>query len=347
MMRTSNALLKKGIFTLLTVFPMTLYANTEVYVPLGSANAVAVIDADSNQIISEIPNINGSHGLAISKDGKFIIAGSLIERAKGSAPLARPQGISEEEHASHHAGGAEKESSNTNVKSVGTAYLIDAKERQLIRQMDVPGAVHHALITPDGRFAVLTHPGRGSVSVVDIHGHSIFKEIKTGPAPNYAVSSRDGEKIYVSNSGNDTISEIDATTWSVIRNIPAGKTPEHLVLSPDEKSLYTVNPASGKVSEINLTKGIVATSYDVGGDPHGVDISDDGRTLFASSKKDNKLLAFNLKSGEKRQISLSPAPYHVTTVTGTGKVYVSSRNEPKIWVVDQKSLSVQEEIKIR
>jgi hypothetical protein len=36
----------------------------------------------------------------------------------------------------------------------------------------------------------------------------------------------------------------------------------------------------------------------------------------------------------------------VTTVAGTGNVYVSSRDMPKVWVVDQKTLSVSKEIPI-
>ena len=347
-MKIERVILKAVSIGLIGVLPMAVSANTEVYVPLGSGNAVAVIDADTSQVIEEIPDIHGSHGLAISKDGGYILAGSLIERAKGTAPSEKPSGVSAEDHAAHHGGEAQSGTEHTKAEgSIGTAYLIDAKARKLLRQIDVPGAVHHALITPDGRFAILTHPGRGSVSVVDIHQHSVFKEVKTGPAPNYAVSKQDGGRVYVSNSGNDTVSEIDTTKWSVVRNLSAGKTPEHIVLSPDENNLYVVNPAGGTVSNIDLKAGEIASSFKVGRDPHGVDLSDDGRLLFASSKKDNQVSVFNLKSGEKQQINLSPAPYHVTTITGTGKVYVSSRQEPKIWVLDQKSLALVNEIKIR
>ena len=40
------------------------------------------------------------------------------------------------------------------------------------------------------------------------------------------------------------------------------------------------------------------------------------------------------------------APYHVNTIRGTGKVYVSSRSDPVIWVVDQKSLKLTGAIKL-
>ena len=78
-----------------------------------------------------------------------------------------------------------------------------------------------------------------------------------------------------------------------------------------------------------------------------MDLSDDGRLLYASSKADNTLVAFNLANGERRTVSLTPAPYHIATIRGTGKVYVSSRMAPKIWVLDQQMLAVRGEIPIR
>jgi YVTN family beta-propeller protein len=332
---------------LLTLLPLTLFAGTEVYVPLGSANAIAVINADTNKVISEIPGINASHGLAVSMDGELLLAGSLLERPKGAAP-PKPQEMSEEDHAAHHSNqskpGPEKSSQ---AQMVGTAYLIDVKTQQLLRQIDVPGAIHHALITPDGRFAIFTHPGRGSISVVDIPGKQLLKELPTGVTPNYIVSKRDGSRIYVSNAGDGNISEIDTQSWTVLRNLPAGKTPEHLVLSPDERLLYAANPSSGTVSQVDIDSASVKSLFTVGADPHGVDLSDDGRLLYASSKKDDKVVAYNLASGEMKSLTLSPAPYHITTVRGTGKVYVSSRKSPKIWVLDQQTLTVLGEITIR
>lgn len=338
---------KARFFGLLAALPLTLLAGTEVYVPLGSANAIAVVDAESDRVVAEIPGINASHGLAVSMDGELLLAGSLLERPRGAAP-PKPQEMSEEDHAAHHSKGNQPSPEGTaKGETIGTAYLIDAKARRLLRQIDVPGSVHHALVTPDGRFAVLTHPGRGSVSVVDIRAHRVHKELPTGTIPNYAVSKRDGSHVYVSNAGDGTVSEIDTTNWTVLRNLSAGKTPEHIVLSPDERYLYAVNPASGTVSRVDLARGEVTATFAVGENPHGVDLSDDGRLLYASSKQDNKVVAINLASGEERSVKLAPAPYHITTIRGTGKVYVSSRKSPKIWVLDQQTLAVRGEIPIR
>ncbi len=144
----------------------------------------------------------------------------------------------------------------------------------------------------------------------------------------------------MSNAGNDTVSEVDTERWIVRRNFVTGAGPEHMVLSRDGARLYVANVDAGTVSEIAVADGTVARSFKIGGLLHGLDLSEDGRTLFVAARERNQLVAIALDSGELRAAPLSPAPYHLATVGGTGKIYVSSADEPKIWVVDQDSLSV-------
>lgn len=56
-------------------------------------------------------------------------------------------------------------------------------------------------------------------------------------------------------------------------------------------------------------------------------MGDDSKALFASSTKENKLVAIDSVSGKKRELALSPAPYHLNTIRSSGKVYVSSRKK--------------------
>ena len=67
---------------------------------------------------------------------------------------------------------------------------------------------------------------------------------------------------------------------------------------------------------------------------------------LVSSKKENKLVAIDTDTGKKKELALSPAPYHLNTINSIGKVYVSSRKKPIIWVVDQKTLKVINTIKL-
>ncbi len=320
--------------------------QTRVYVPLGDANAVLVIDAESDRIIGQIAGVTEVHGLAGTARGDILVAGSYAETQPGHAAAPpKPAGMSEAVHRAHHV----KPAKSATLKPAGISYvsLIRASDRSITRRIEVPGAVHHTAVTPDGRYAIATHPDTEGISVIDLSSYAVIKSVRTGSMPNYAEFSRDGKRAYVSNAGDNTVSEIDTNGWTVRRIFPVGGSPEHLVLSPDAGKLYVNNVDDGSVSVVSLNRGEVVKIYAVGGEVHGIDLSDDGKTLFVSGREQNKLVAIDLVKGGMRSAPLSPAPYHLTTIRGSGKLYVSSADEPKIWVVDQKTLRVEREIPIR
>ena len=295
-------------------------AEPLVYVPLGSGNQVIEFDAATDKITKTFSDVNNPHGLVATPDGEYLVAGSLNE-----TPLKKGQNAS---------------TPNSQLA------LIHVAHGHVMSTIDVAGWSHHQAISPDGRYVVSTHPTRGNVSIVDLDENQLITTVKTGPAPNYTVFTQDGKRAYVSNSGNNTISEIDTSQWQVLRTLKAGPAPEHLVFSADEKSLFVTNPRAGKVSQIDIASGEVAQSWKIGAKVHGLDIGDDGKTLFISARKDQLLTALDTTTGAKQSIKLAPQPYHLNTVRGTGKVYVSSRNQPLIWVIDQKNLKIINEIKL-
>jgi YVTN family beta-propeller protein len=334
------------LFLALVVAAPMAMAETIVYVPLGGAGEILAIDAGADLTIGKISGLEEVHGLAGAPGGKYLVAGSYTETAPDAPAIpSRPKGVSEDEHRAHHAAPAAR--SPASRKAVSFVSVIQTGDQKVVRRIAVPGAVHHTAVTPDGRYAVATHPNDGGVSVIDLAAFKVVKTVRTGPLPNYAVVSSDGKSIYVSNAGNGTISEIDTSRWTVRRDIAAGSNPEHLVLSPEGDTLYVNNVDVGKVSVISLARGEVVRAYEIGGVLHGIDLSDDGATLFVSAKENNRLVAIDLEKGRMRGVPLAPAPYHLTAVRGTGKLYISSAEESKIWVVDQQNLGVQTEIPIR
>jgi len=333
-----------GVMFLISTTMAAAQAAPTVYIPLGTANEIAIVDAASSKVTGTITGLVNPHGLAATPDGGLLVAGSNQEQQPGQAPVPpRPEGMTEAEHLSHHQAPA----AGAPGPGISQVDIVDTKSRKVIRHVPVRGAVHHTLVTPDGSFAITTNTTAGGISVIDLKSFSVVKTIATGPVPNYAVATADGSRLYVSNAGNNTISEIDTGKWIVSRNLSAGPAPEHLVLSPDGATLYVNNIGNGTVSAVQVASGETVKSYKVGKDPHGIEFSDDGKTLFVASKDENKLVAIDLDKGNQREIQLSPAPYHVTAIHGTGKLYISSRKLPEIWVVDQQSLQVQQKIKIK
>lgn len=293
-------------------------AAPTVYIPLGSANQVIAVDASSDTITATYTGVDNPHGLVATPDGEYLIAGSLKE-----TPLKKDD---------------PKDKPNSKL------FFIHPAHGHVMSTIPVAGWTHHQAITPDGRFVLSTHGARGVVSVVDLENNKVNRTIDTGPVPNYILITRNGKRAFVSSTGENSISEIDLAKWKVTRKLESGPAPEHMAFSGDESTIFVANPRTGKVAAVSVKTGKVSKSYEVGKSVHGLDIGDDGKTLFVSSKKDDKLVAINTATGKKREIALTPAPYHLNTIRGTGKVYVSSRKKPVIWVVDQKTLKVTNSI---
>lgn len=295
-------------------WPLGSLAGPTVYVPLGAANQVIAIDADSHRITARYEGVENPHGLVATPDGEYLVAGSLTE-------TPAPAGASHDTPTSK-------------------LYLIHPGHGHVMLTIPVAGWTHHEAITPDGRYVMSTHATRGDVSVLDMTSNQIVQRVPTGPAPNYTLVTRDGKRAFVSNSGNGTLTEINLETWKPARTLEAGPSPEHMAFASDEQTIYVTNPRAGTVSAVSVGTGKVTKTYEIGPDVHGLDIGDDGRTLFVSSKKAETLTAVDTKSGQMRSVPLAPAPYHLNSIPGTGTLYVSSRKQPVIWVIDQQSLQV-------
>ncbi len=337
------ALVTASLISLIASMPQAL-AAPYVYVPLGSEAKIVVVDAETDRIIETITGIEAVHGLAKSPNGDFLYAGSFEERDSTESPTKKPAAISEDEHAAHHSGSSALELGSGQV--VSTLSVIKTKTGTIIRRIDVPGAVHHVSVSPDGRLAAVTHPSEGSISVLNLKSYEVVSSVLTGPLPNYALFSPDSKRIYVSNAGNGTVSEVDTARLIVRQNFVVGDGPEHLAMSRDGRNIYVANTDGGTVSEITVDSGSVTRTFDIGGALHGIDISESIGTLFVSALDKDTLIGIDLKSGEKRLAPLGPAPYHAAVIGGTRKLYISSADLPVIWVVDKDSLSIRGRIAI-
>ncbi len=319
-------------------------ADDVVYIPLGSDGKLVVVDTHQDRIVGQIGDLPAVHGLAGTPDGKFLIAGSFDERAAGGDAPAKPTGISEDEHEAHHS--APPAGSKKADAMVSTVSIVQTADGSVVRRIDVPGAVHHVAVSPDGRFAVVTHPNEGAISAIDLNSYEVVATVATGPLPNYAAFSPDSGQLYVSNAGNDSVSAVDTARWIVNWNTVVGSSPEHVVLSKDGATLYVNNVDDGTVSVLAIDGQKVGKTIPVGSTIHGLDLSDDGKTLYVAALGDDKLISVDLATDTQGSAVLTPDPYHLATIRGTGKLYVSSASESKVWVVDQQTLKVLGEIPV-
>lgn len=316
--------------------------SNRAFIPMGTTDSVGVIDLESYQVTATIPGTINTHGSALTPDGRYLVVGSLSAR-ESQGEVSRPAGVAEDEHAAHHGGGVATDAENSNT---GLIYIVDTNTNSIDRTLEVPGPVHHVLVTSDGRYAVSTHPIGGGISIVDLDSGQLVKTVATGPAPNYLVEADEGRSLLVSNTGNGTVSEVDTGHWFVKRNLRVGGGPEHMVIAASNERLYVNDGTSGEVVVLELSKGVVAARYEVGEEPHGIGLSADGQILYATSKGGNRVVRIELASGARHSVPLSPAPYHLTVSPVDDQLLVTSRAESKLWVLDSQSLDIVKEIQL-
>jgi len=330
------------VFIVISLLSSLAVAGPKMYVPTGNANDIVIIDLETDKIVGRIDELENAHGLSSSPKSEYLVAGSMKPQEHDvPASPDKPAVVSEEEHLAHHTDG-----DSNNAKPTSESYLaiVHPKHGHVMRRVAVRSLTHHTAVSPNGKIAVAVHSGAGGISVVDLDEMRVVKAIDTGQWPNYAVFSKDGNRLYVSNAGANTISEIDTNSWKIVRELKAGKEPEHMVLGVRDHTLYVANKGDASASAIDLVDGAVKQIYSVGDKPHGIDISGDGQWLFVASNKAGLITRIDLLSGGRRTIELNPSPYHLAYIKSFNKVYVSSRKDPKIWVLDPMTLVVKKTI---
>ncbi len=334
-----------AVLMVLLLNSTTVLGAPFVYIPVGNGGQIQVVDVATGKIVDTYTGLEAVHGLAGTPDGKFLIAGSYSERERGADAPPKPEGMSEADHEVHHApkadGAAEM---NDNIVSTLTVLRQDTGE--IVRAIDVPGAVHHVTVSPDGRFAAVTQPAYDAVSVVDLGTYEVVATINTGAMPNYMIFGKDSDVLYVSNAADNNIAVIGTLHWMVQNTIATGETPEHMVLSKDGQTLFVNNNDDGTVGAIDLATGEMTNTYPIGERLHGVDINEDGSALLVAERDGDMVARVDLATGAVTKQEMGPAPYHLTTVPGTGLAFVSSSDEYVMKIISQDDLSLISKIEI-
>ena len=118
-------------------------AQPIVFVPEGSANTVRMMDAATGETVKRITGLEAVHGLSGAPGVPYLVAGRYPETDRAAiADLTQPEGVSKDEHAAHHAKPADKP---TGPSEAGLSIL-DAASGEILRRVEVPGAVHHTAV---------------------------------------------------------------------------------------------------------------------------------------------------------------------------------------------------------
>lgn len=199
--------------------------NGLLYVTTESANAIAVIDPISLQILANIPTGQPeSHMLAITRDGKRGYTSnvgpgtvSVLDLEAKSVLAIIPVGG----HAQRIALSPDDRWAFTSDQTQPRLAIIDTRTNRVAQWIPLPGIGYGTAVTPDGRGLLVALPRLQQVGLVDLVSRKLVRTFDVPKAPQEVLVRPDGAEAYVSCDASGQIAVIDLASWKV-RLIAAG-----------------------------------------------------------------------------------------------------------------------------
>ena len=279
------------------------------------SDSVTVLDAQSLQILAEIPVGDDPRTLAIAPDSQSALvtnhAGatlSLLDLAQlvevGSYAVgSMPYGVVTD--------GARVFVSEFAPGHVG---VLDHNSGERLAHIAVAPFPAGLALSADGASLYVTHLFSGRVTLIDARSLEVKANITTGASTNlsqFVAISPNGDKAYLPQTRSNvtnTAMLFDSTVFPVVNVLDLGafrlivrervtldtadrpvNMPFAVALSPDGKMLYLANAGSDDLSVIDLSTNQGVAHISVGANPRGIAISPDGARVFVNNVLDGTL----------------------------------------------------------
>jgi YVTN family beta-propeller protein len=210
------------------------------YVSNSEDNAVSVVDAARDSVISSIPTAASPHGLRMSPDGRKI----YVAATKGNAVSVIDVSTSREV-ARISVGNAPVQVGFTpdgsrayvSLRDDNAVAVVHTQTRRLITTIPVGRAPIQLFATPDGNFVYVANQGTerepdNTVSVIETRGNTVVKTLVTDLGAHGVVISDNGCRVFIANTFAGTVSTIDTATQRVIGSARVGKGPGGITYRP-------------------------------------------------------------------------------------------------------------------
>jgi DNA-binding beta-propeller fold protein YncE len=229
-----------------------------------------------------------------------------------------------------------------------SATIVDVATKNATT-IDVGAGPHEAVISPDGRWGVVTIYGTqtpgNQLAIVDLAAKKVARTIDLGEY------KRPHGAAFIAGSSNDLVVTSEATQNVVLVDVGAGKVvgaiPTHhpgshmLGVTRDGKHLFTSNVPYGGISEIDLTKREFARDLEVAPATEGVAVTPDGSAVWVGSNSTGTVTVVDTKSWTKAAtLTDLGMPYRIGISPDGSLAVVCDPEGNRVWVVDAKARKV-------
>ena len=243
-----------------------------IYVTNSAGESVHVIDPATNEVVQEIKNVEGAHGIAFSPDGSRVYVavepthsvdvydqktGALIKKV----PLSdRPNNL---------AVAADGRIVVAIARGEGAMDIIDPDKLEVTKSVPVNGRLHNVYVTPDSKYAIAGSTRTAVFTAIDLETETVAWEhqFDRSVRPMAIEANADGStrRVYIQLGSHDGFAVLDFSSHEEIARITL----------PDLGSLVDVDPGR------------------VGSPSHGIGVAPNGETVWVTSIPQNAVFVYS------------------------------------------------------
>jgi hypothetical protein len=203
----------------------------------------------------------------------------------------------------------------------------------------VPGVGGFDYVMLDGPTRRLYVSHGTQVEVVDADNGKLVGTITDTPGVHGVAIASAFKHGFTSNGRENKVSMFDPATLQLIRKIDVGKGPDGIYYDERTKRVFTNNHGSHDVTAIDAATGDVVGTVKVEGDGEQAVIGKDG-LIYLNSEEAAEVVVFDPKSLEVKKrfpIGVAKTPTGLAYDAKTNRLFIGTRNEPKMVVMDAAS----------
>ena len=223
--------------------------------PDRSINEVAVLDTQTNTVLTTIKVGTRPYALAVKPDGSEIY---VPNHDSGTVSVIETQGntlvtdvrVKPNPHwAEFSKDGTRAYAANHESNLIS---VIDTSTRGVVAEVPVERSPHSVAVHPTEPLVANVNYDSNSVTVIDTNTEKVVATVPIGTHPQDVTWAPDGRHLYATNVDSDNMNVIAVDGWKVTATIPTGDAPTMIAVLPDGTKGYVSNLNTGTLTVLDL-----------------------------------------------------------------------------------------------
>jgi YVTN family beta-propeller protein len=218
--------------------------------------------------------------------------------------------------------------------------------------LEVGAGPHETVISPDGKWGVVTIYGVGGangagnkLAVIDLPVKRVVRTIDLGTYTRpHGASFVPGHpsQVVLTSETTANIVLVDIVNGKVLAAIPTQHQGSHMLgITADGKRVFTASIPFGGISEIDLDKRAFVRDLQVSTTTEGVAVAPDGGTVWIGSNNQGTVSVVDTKSWSVVATITGPTmPYRIGFSPDGNTVVFCDPQANKVWIADAKSRKI-------